>query len=57
MLELSLGFYYAGLVNPVLSEVIMPVLCDSCNAVPQGAWTAQQKGVVVYLAALPQEQP
>lgn len=45
MIELSLGFYSASSVNPVLSEGIMPALCDSCNEVPQGIWTAQQKGI------------
>lgn len=43
MIELSLGFYYASSVNPVVSEG-MPALYDSCNEVPQGVWGAQQKG-------------
>lgn len=56
MIELSLGFYYASSVNPVVSEG-MPPLCDSCNEVPQGVWAAQQKGRFLYLAVLQQQQP
>lgn len=59
MIELSLGFYYAGSVNPALSEDIRPALCDSCTEVPQGIWTVQQKGFFFFfdLVALQQEQP